>query len=236
MDGEYLGICGDVMTIGILGLSGGSFRLTDRTHSASVTEAHSVFELTEGESAFRAEQQTVGCGGPPLIRLFKSLICFFGVIWNGFFRRTSIYSGSSPILLSAEIAVKTVRFNEQTLIFTPGAYAADIHDYTAPMLEGGKDFVITPVGYRKDIEEIRRRARENLFERIGASVTLFCIPVLIMLAAMAIPSSTLGMVSIFMAVVLYPMIPLLFIRWRRDYRRFERKVSETVDRLNAILS
>lgn len=223
------------MTIGIYGLSKSSFKLSDSKHSEELTEAQPFFELTEGEMNFRAEQTASGKHENPLVRFLKSILHFTRVIWSGFFGNPTIYTECSPILLTAEIELKTPRFSEQTLVFTPSAYAPDTHDYVAPKLEGGKDFTVTPIAYKVDENEVSRRIKETLTEKLGASLVLLLVPVLLMVGAYLIPSATLGVVSLFTAIVLYPIIPLMFIFWHRQVKRFRVKVADKQAELNGAI-
>lgn len=223
------------MIIGIYGQSNSRFRLTDRTHSEELTEAQPFFDLTEGEMTFRVEQTASGIRKNPIMRFLKSILHFTRVIWSGFFGNPTIFTECSPILLTADVELKTTRYREQTLVFTPGAYAPDTHDYVAPKIEGGKDFTVTPTAYKVDEEEVSRRVKETLTEKLGASTVLLLVPVLLMLAAYLIPSATLGVVSLFAAIVLYPIIPLMLIFWYRQVKRFRDKVADKAVQLNEAL-
>lgn len=220
------------MTIGIYGPSNCSFRLTDRKHSDELTEDQPYFELTEGETTFRVEQTASGERNKPIKRFLKSILHFTRVIWSGFFDNPAIYTECSPIMIEADVEVKNTRYRDQTLAFSPSNYAPDIHDYTAPILDGGKDFSVTPTAYKADVKEIARRKSETLTEKLGASFVLLLIPMLLMLGAYLIPSATLGVVAIFAAIVLYPLIPIMLIRWHIAAKRFAEKVYKKEAELN----
>lgn len=223
------------MTIGFLGLDKGSFRLTDVRHSEEVTEAQPFFELTDGELTFRAEQISGRAKKKPLRRFLRSMMHFTRVIWDGFFGHPAVFADCGPIMLEAEIEVKNTRFLEQTLVFTPSNYAPDIHDYTTPKLEGGRDFRITPISYRVDEGELDRRKKETLIEKLGASAVLFLIPTLLLIAAGVILSKMLVAIALFAAVILLPLIPVMLIRWRGQCKQFAEKAEQKAIALNDAL-
>lgn len=222
------------MTVGFLELSNNRFRLTDREHSEEVSEAQPFFKLTDGELTFRAEQITADDEKTPAQRILYFLKHFTRMFW-GYFTLPSIYEECNPIMLEADLEVKNTRFREQTIVFSPSCYAPDIHDYTAPKLDGGKDFAVTPIAYKVNERELSRRRFEILAERLGLSTLLLLIPVLLMIASAAIRVPTLGMIAIFAAIALYPLIPIMLVRWNKAYKLFDQKARQKAIELNESL-
>lgn len=222
------------MTIGFMDLFDHRFRLTDLSHSEEIGEEQPCFHLTEGASDFHAEQIAAEGKKSPIQRVLHFLKHFTRMFW-GYFTLPTIYEECSPILLEAKIEVKTTRYRELSMVFCPSSYAPDLHDYTAPRLEGGKDFTVTPIGYRVNEQAIGRRRRETLAERLGLSLFLLVIPVLLMIASAVIKVPTLGMIAIFAAVALYTLIPILFYRWHKMYKNLAQKAKQKADELNHAL-
>lgn len=222
------------MTIGFLQLDGNCLRLTDRAHSEEVTEAQPYFKLSDGELSFHALQILSLPKQTPAQRFGYLLKHFTRMFW-GYFTLPSVYEECSPIMLEADVEVKTTRYRELTLVYEKSCYAPDIHDYTAPRLEGGKDFSVTPIAYSVNENELKRRRTETLAERLGFSTFLLFIPVLLMIASAAIRVPTLGMIAIFAAIALYPLIPVMLVRWHKAYKRFEVKARQKALELNEML-
>lgn len=223
------------MTLSFYELSGRAFRLTDSRHSGEVTEAHPDFKLADGELSFRIEQIEADDKIASARGFFYWFKHFTRVFW-GYFTRPSIYKECSPILLEADVEVKTDRFREHTLAFSPSDYAPDLHDYTAPKLDGGKHLRILPTAYKVNRAEVARRKKETLVERLGFSVFLFLLPLVLMLVSASIQAGTLTMIGIFAMVVLYPIIALILLLWRRSAKQFEEKVESKVRELNKKLA
>lgn len=222
------------MTISFFELSGRRFRLTDSTHSGEVSESSPDFKLTEGELSFRAEQiepddKVLSAQG------FGYWFKHFTRVFWGYFAPMPIYKKCSPILLEADVEVKTERYREHTVAFTPSDYSPDLHDYTAPKLDGGKDLRITPICYKVNQAEVKRRQKETLVERLGLSTFLFLLPIVFMLVSASIQAGTLTMIGIFSMFVLYPLIALILFLWRRSCKQFEVKVKNKVLELNTLL-
>lgn len=219
------------MTVSFCGLTHTGFRLTDGVHSEDVTGAQPDFKLTDGETAFRAEQFAIEEKKTSGKRFFYYLKHFTRMFW-GYFTLPSIYKECSPILIEADIEVKNTRYREQMVAFEPGSYAPDLHDFTAPRLEGGKDFFITPTAYKVNESEVKRRKTETLAERLGLSTFLFLLPIVIILVSASIQAGTLAMIGVFSMVVLYPLIAVIFLFWRKNCRLLDEKVRSKVLELN----
>lgn len=222
------------MTISFMKLSNTAFRLTSRQKDEVVSEARPDFQLTEEDLIFRAKQITAENPRTPLQSALYFLKHFTRMFW-GYFTHPSIYEECNPIMLEANVELKTTRYREQTMVYMRSEYSRDMHDYTTPKLDGGMDFSVTPIAYTVNENEVKRREFETFAERLGLSTVLFLIPVLLLIATGIILAPTLGMIAIFVAVVLYPLIVLLFVFWRRDCKRLETKAAQKAIELNKAL-
>lgn len=223
------------MTVSFWGLTRSGFRLTDSSNSAEVTSGRPDFKLTDGENTFHAEQFAIEAKKTSAQRFFYCFKHFTRMFW-GYFTILSIYKECSPIMIEADVEVKTTRYREQMMAFEEGGYAPDIHDFTAPKLDGGKDLLVTPTAYKVNEVEVKRRKTETFFERLGLSTFLFLLPIVLMLISASIRAGTLTMIGIFSSVVLYPLIALIWILWIRNCKRFEEKVKSKVMELNRVIS
>lgn len=221
------------MTISFPTLKDEKLRVFDAKHSAVLSKENSSFTLTDGESEFTVEQIATSTHRSPLGWIVYFLLQLLTALPRAIAFRKPIFMRCNPILLTAQVRVKSFRFSDLTLFLDPGGYNIDVHSYQPPVLTGDKELSIQVLHYSSDQVSVASAIGEEKMSKIGYCIAMFIVPVFLVILTFVTNFGIFFAIALGLLPFLIAFTALAIGHSKRVQCRLREKVEDTLRFLNS---